>query len=136
MALKHQFLYFAVIGVTTNGLLYMAYVLLTAVGMGPKIAMTLLFAAGVAWTYALNRIYTFRHPGEMRRSAIRYLGVYAVAYAGNLASMYILVDVARLPHRIVMLSLIAVTALATFAVQRLWVFAEHAPIETINQPRT
>ena len=118
-----QLLSFGVVGVVSNALTYALYLALTSVGVGHKTAMTLVFATSVASTYALNRRWTFSHSGSLARSAPRYLGIYALAYVGNLAALALLVDVAQLPHRLVMLALIVATACAMFLLQKFWVFA-------------
>jgi putative flippase GtrA len=121
---RRQLLTFIAIGIASNAALYLAYLALTAGGVGHKTAMTALFAAGVSCTYLLNRNWTFGHTGEMRQSTRRYFGVYLLAYLGNMAALFLLVDIAQLPHRLVMLALIGATAAATFLLQKFWVFSE------------
>ena len=124
LATRRQLFSFGIVGLVSNAVTYGIYLALTFVGVGHKTAMTLVFAVSVLLTYALNRRWTFRHRGQMSRSAVRYVGIYALAYVANLALLALLVDGAKLPHRFVMLSLIVATACVMFLLQRRWVFSE------------
>lgn len=42
------------------------------------------YTVGLIVSFVLNRAWTFSHRGDVRRAAIRFLLVFAVAYAGNL----------------------------------------------------
>ncbi len=61
MNIRHQFAKYAVVGVVSNSVFYLLYLLLTSAGMGHKTAMTLLYAVGVSLTFLLNRNWSFRH---------------------------------------------------------------------------
>lgn len=123
MRTLRQLLNFGTIGIVSNALLYCLYLIATSFGVGPKVAMTLVFVLGVLWTYTFNRRLTFQHRGAVAKSALRYLGAYGLAYALNLAALALLVDVMGLPHPAVMLSLTAATAALLFVSQKYWVFS-------------
>jgi|KBSSwiStaDraftv2_1062776.scaffolds.fasta_scaffold25463_3 putative flippase GtrA len=123
MTTTRQLLSFGAVGLVSNALTYALYLALTSEGVGHKTAMTLVFATSVATTYALNRRWTFDHRGSLKHSAQRYVGIYALAYVGNLAALALLVDAANLPHRLVMLALIVATACVMFLLQKFWVFS-------------
>lgn len=123
MATRRQLLSFGVVGAVSNAVTYALYLVVTSLGMGHKTAMTFVFATSVASTYALNRRWTFNHGGPVTQSAQRYVGIYALAYVGNLAALALLVDIANLPHQLVMLALIVATACVMFLLQKFWVFA-------------
>ena len=72
---------------------------MTRLGVGPKTAMTAVFALGVLSTYTFNRRLTFRHEGAIAQSAARYASVYLLAYLANIAALALLVDVAGFPHQ-------------------------------------
>jgi putative flippase GtrA len=122
MGTPRQLFSFGAIGIASNGALYLLYLALTSVGIGHKTAMTLVFAAGVLLTYALNRRWTFRHDGAVSGSARRYVGAYLLGYLANVAVLALLVDVMNFPHRAVMLILIFATAGLMFVLQKFWVF--------------
>src|SRR5262245_55905746 len=117
-----QFLRYGIVGLTSNGILYLVYLGLPAGGVGHKTAMTILYTCGTVGTFFLNRSWTFGHGGPMRRSLWRYAAVYAFGYVENLAALYVLVDLAGLPHQIVQAILIFAVAVTIFLLQRFWVF--------------
>lgn len=131
MSTPRQIVSFGVIGIVSNGVLYVLYLALTSLGVGHKIGLTLVFATGVLCTYALNRRWTFRHNERIGSSAGRYIGAYFVGYLANVGSLILLVDVLKLPHRAVVLGLIVATAGLMFVLQKFWVFPHHTGV-----PRT
>jgi len=123
MPVTRQLLRYGIVGVGSNGLLYLCYLSLTAHGMGPKLAMTLLYAVGVLQTFCFNRTWTFGHRGRVPVSLTKYISCYAFGYVFNWTMLYILVDRVGWPHRPVQAVLILTTAVFLFLLQRLWVFA-------------
>ncbi|HHH39412.1 MAG TPA: GtrA family protein [Sedimenticola sp.] len=119
-----QFLRYAVVGLGSNLLLYLAYLLLTGLGMGPKTAMTLLYALGVAQTFIFNRKWSFGHKGRARTAFLRYLASYAIGYLLNWVVLWVCVDRLGLPHQPVQGAMILLLALFLFALQKFWVFRE------------
>ena len=119
---RRQLVTFAGVGLASNAALYCAYLVLTAIGLGPKTAMSLCYCGGVLLTFLFNRRFTFRHRGHLSGSAVRYVALHASAYIGNFVVLAILVDEMRLPHRLVVLACIVVTACIMFVLQKLWVF--------------
>jgi putative flippase GtrA len=124
MSTLRQVVSFGAIGLASNAALYVVYLVATGLGLGSKTAMTAVFALGVLCTYGFNRRLTFRHEGPAARSALRYVGLYFLAYVANIAALALLVDRGGLPHRAVMLFLIVATAALVFALQKFWAFAD------------
>lgn len=120
--LPTQFLRFAVIGLVTNGLLFLAYLLATDLGIGHKTAMTSVYVSGVLLSFLLNRSWTFEHKGPVPSSLFRYLSTYALGYVLDLAGLLILVDHLGFSHRLVQLVLAFAIAVLVFFAQRHWVF--------------
>lgn len=121
-ALAGPFLRFAIVGLLSNAVLYLAYLGLTALGMGHKTAMSLLYVVGVLQTFLFNRRWTFRHGGRVPGSLVRYATTYLGGYLFNLAALLWLVDILRMPHAPVQGVLIFVVAGGIFLCQRYWVF--------------
>jgi len=119
---------YAVIGLSVNALLYAGYLLLSASGIGPKLAMTLMYATGTACSFVGNRRWTFEHRGSVPAALFRYIVTYALAYVFNLVTLMVLVDAAGLPHRWVMAALILVSAGLIFLAQKYWVFPGRAAL--------
>ena len=92
---------FAIVGIMSNLLLYLAYLLITALGMGHKTAMSVLYITGVCLTFAFNRNWTFGHDGHVPRAFIAYVSLYALGYVINWVVLYLLVDRMGYDHRVV-----------------------------------
>lgn len=52
------------------------------------------YAAGLALSFGLNRQWTFGHRGAVRPAVLRYFGVFLMAYAANLLTVFGLRDAA------------------------------------------
>ena len=113
---------FIIVGIVSNLLLYLLFLMLTALGLGHKSAMTLLYLVGVAQTFVLNKHWTFEFHAPIRSSLGRYLTVYASGYLVNLSLLAIFVDNLGLPHALVQGVTIPLLALGLFWAQRYWVF--------------
>lgn len=127
-----QFTRYALVGLGSNLLLYLAYLGLTAWGMQPKAAMSLLYALGVAQTFAFNRNWSFRHQGGLHGAFTRYLAAYAFGYLLNLTVLWLAVDQLGLPHQFVQGVMILTLAVLLFLLQKFWVFA--APTAATARP--
>jgi putative flippase GtrA len=123
MRLRTQFIRYATVGLVSNGLIYIAYLGLTGLGMGHKLAMTILYLGGILLTFFLNRRWSFRHDGRRKRAFARYLAAYVGFYFVNLAGLFLFVDRAGFPHQWVQAAMIAVCAAGLFLAQRFWVFS-------------
>jgi putative flippase GtrA len=119
---RKQFFRYALIGLASNALLYGAYLALTLVGMEPKLAMTVLYAAGIAQTFVFNRRWTFRHGGSRGPAFARYCAAYALGYVVNFLALLLLVDRLGYAHQLVQGVMVVLLALALFALQKFWVF--------------
>jgi putative flippase GtrA len=121
-----QFVRFGIVGVASNGALYLLYLGMTVVGMGPKLAATIAYAAGVLQTFAFNRSWSFGHGRAPGAALVRYVLAYGSGYALNMLALVLLVDRAGYPHQWVQASMILVLAVFLFAVQKFWVFRDQA----------
>lgn len=115
---------YAIVGLLSNVLGYLLYLVITALGMEPKLAMTLLYIIGTLQTFFFNRKWTFSHDGAHQGPFIRYILSYAFGYLLNLAALLILVDWAHWPHQIVQGAMIFILAAMLFLLQKYWVFAK------------
>ncbi len=115
---------FAVVGLASNAVLYLVYLGMTGAGLGPKMAMSLVYGIGVAQTFAFNKRWTFKHSGRLDTALLRYLAVYAGGYFANLAVLAWLVDRLGYPHQIVQGAMILTLAACFFVLQKWWVFRE------------
>lgn len=122
---RRQFLRYSAVGAISNLLLYLAYLGLTAVGLGHKTAMTLLYIAGGLLTFIANRTWSFNHRGG-HSAFVRYAIAYVLGYALNIAMLWLAVDQFNLPHQWVQAVAIVVVAFSLFVLHRYWVFAPTA----------
>jgi putative flippase GtrA len=117
-----QFSRYVVVGLASNSVGYLLYILLTYFGMGHKSAMSLLYAVGVAQTFYFNRKWSFGHDGVISQTLVRYIAAYALGYVLNLVTLMILVDRLGWPHQWVQGAMIFLLAGMLFLLQRYWVF--------------
>lgn len=119
---RTQFTRYAVVGLTSNLVLYFVYLGLTMLGMGHKSAMTLVYIVGVTQTFYFNRNWSFRHDGHVSSALLRYVTTYALGYLFNLVVLMLLVDHWGWPHQWVQGVMIFILAALLFVMQRYWVF--------------
>lgn len=125
-----QVVRFGILGVISNLLLYLLYLVLTGTWMGHKSAMTLLFALGVIQTFAFNKRWTFGHEGFFGTSFSKYVIIYSIAYVLNLGALFFLVDKLGYSHQVVQGVMILSLALILFLLQKFWVFRSPAVAAT------
>ena len=126
-----QLVRFGVVGVLSNAVGYLLYLLLTATSVGPKLAMTLLYVIGVAQTFSFNKRWSFRYGGAHGSALVRYCLAYGLGYALNLLVLYVLVDRMEYPHQIVQAMMIIFLAVMLFLMQKFWVFHPEHPLPTV-----
>ena len=120
---RGQALRFLMVGVASNVLLFVMYLVLTALGTGHIVAMTGLYFLGVIQTFVLNKRVTFKHGGATASSLRRYAVSYGVCYVLNLVTLIWLVDRLGYPHRLVQGVAIVTIGALLFLLQKFWVFA-------------
>lgn len=121
-----QFSRYAVVGLASNFIGYILYLLLTMAGMGPKTAMTVLYAVGVLQSFLFNRSWSFGHQGNVPGAFARYVIAYALGYLLQFGLLWSAVDQLQLPHQAVMAAAILVVACFLFLMHRYWVFPQAA----------
>lgn len=124
MLAHRQFLRYVVVGLASNAIICAIYLALTRLGMGPKLAMSLLYCVGVLQTFVFNKKWSFRFDGAATPALVRYATAYALGYVVNLSALMLLVDQMGLPHQWVQGAMIAVVAVMLFLAQRYWVFPQ------------
>ena len=117
-----QLFRYAAVGAGSNLAGYLAYLGLTWLGVGPKLAMSCLYVLGASVSFAANRAWTFSHAGSVGASAVRFAIAHGLGYLLNLAILVAFVDHLGFPHQAVQAIAIVVVALFLFALFRLFVF--------------
>jgi putative flippase GtrA len=111
--------------VSSNLALYILYLGLTALGVTPKIAMSLLFLVGVVMSFVWHKQWTFGYEGSSRRALPRYAVAYGGAYLLNFVLLVVLAGELGWPHQIVQAGAMGLNALLLFLLQRHWVFRQN-----------
>ena len=126
--IHRQLIRYAVVGLASNLILYLAYLCLTYLSVGHKTAMTLLYGVGVLQTFGFNKRWSFRHQGSITPALRRYMITYGAGYAVNLLVLWFFVDSLGFPHQWVQGVMVFVIAGLIFLMQKYWVFP-HNQIE-------
>jgi putative flippase GtrA len=114
---------YAIIGAVSNLSGYLVYLLVTYLGVMPKITMTLLYGAGATIGYIGNRNFTFVHKGSLLGSGVRYFIAHFFGYFVNLIILIIFVDQFGYAHQWVQAVAIFVVAGFLFIAFKFFVFA-------------
>lgn len=119
-----QFFRYVVVGAVSNAALFIAYLVLTRLGMGHKLAASVAYAIGVIQTFAFNRSWSFRDRGLVGPAFLRYMASYAFGYLLNMAALVLLVDYRSMRHEYVQAATILGLAVVLFLLQKFWVFRD------------
>jgi len=119
---------FIIVGLGSNAVLYLLYLLFTAAGSGHKTAMTILFVIGTIQTFIINKHWTFGYKDFEKSIFAKYVMIYGGAYLINLVALMLFVDYLRFPHEIVQGIMILLIAPLLFMLQRYWVFRKLNPM--------
>jgi putative flippase GtrA len=117
-----QLLRYGVVGLATNAAGYSLYLLATWLGVPPKLAITFLYPAGVALSFASQRRFTFDDQGGLRSSGFRFVLAHCASYLINLGLQVVLVDHLGFDHRWVQGISVFVMAAFLFVALRYFVF--------------
>lgn len=119
-----QFSRYALVGLASNIVGYLFYLALIGLGMGPKLAMSVLYAVGVLQTFLFNKNWSFGFGGAATPALVRYSMIYALGYVINFLVLALLVDHFDLPHQWVMAGLVLFMAAFFFMGQKFWAFRQ------------
>lgn len=117
-----ELLRYGLIGILSNSVGYIVYLLITHAGASPKITMTLLYAAGATVGFFGNRKWTFSHEGNFLGAGVRYVIAHGLGYLINLALLLVLADHFRYPHQWVQAFAIFIIAGYLFLTFKFFVF--------------
>jgi len=124
---------YAVLGVTSNAIMFSLYLTITHFGVGHKETATLTYVLGVALSFLLNRKITFNHQGGLGPVMVKYCTAYGIGYVINMIALYVLVDCLHFMHQWVQAGMVFVLAAILFLLQKFWVFKKrNLPIRKDN----
>jgi putative flippase GtrA len=117
-----QLFRYVIVGISSNGVGYLLYLLVTSLGVGPKITMSCLYFTGAVIGFFANRHITFSHQGRITSSLARYSIVHVVGYVLNFMLLFLFVDELGFPHQSVQAVAIFIVALFLFFMFKFFVF--------------
>jgi putative flippase GtrA len=117
-----EFTRYAIVGLVSNAVLFVLYLLVTKLGMGHKSAATLAYGIGVVQTFAFNKSWSFRDRGATGPAFFRYTAVYVFGYLFNMLVLVVLVDHLGFRHELIQGATILILAVMIYAMQKFWVF--------------
>jgi putative flippase GtrA len=116
---------YAIVGVSNTIVALGSYAILLALGVDYLIAGALGWVLGALNGYTWNRIWTFDRAEHRMSLLLRYSAVAAIGSSLNIGLLALLISVFgadELPGELLALPIVV---LATFFVNRYWVFREH-----------
>jgi putative flippase GtrA len=124
MKATRQFIQYCIVGVASNAVAYGVFLLLVWQGVEAKISMSIVYAFGAAFSFWMNRTWTFAFTGNWIGSTARFLGAHLSGYLLNLIILMIFRDRFHFPAAIVQAAAIGLVAIYMFLASKLYVFRE------------
>ncbi len=119
-----QLIRYGLVGIASNLTAYFIYLIITYLGIGPKLAMTFVYLVGASVGFFGNRNWTFAHRGALAGTASRYGLAHLIGYLLNLAILTIFVDHFGYAHQWVQAAAIIIVAGFLFFAFKYFVFAK------------
>ena len=113
---------FGVLGLKANAIYFALYLLLTIAGVHPVLAVIAVFSFGAIYSFWLNKTLVFRNAEVPGHQFIRYLCLYAVVGAINVAALHVAITDLGINHVLAQGVLVCVLALLLFLVQKHLIF--------------
>jgi len=124
-----QLFRYTIIGLMSNFIGYMIYLLITYFGATPKITMTVLYGIGATVSFFLNSKLTFEHTGSLFGPGVRYIIAHCFGYLINFILLFILVDKLGYAHQWIQAMAIFVVAVFLFLMFKFFVFS---PVKVLD----
>lgn len=117
-----QIMRYGLAGVAINLALYILYLVLTAIGLAPLLASTLVFVLGVPISLKVHGQFTFRAGPVGRGRALAFAGFYGVGYLVQIGMLAGLHHGLGLAHQLAQAVAIVTVAATLFVLQKTLVF--------------
>ncbi|MEX0299180.1 MAG: GtrA family protein [Kordiimonas sp.] len=115
---------YGVVGLFTNGTIYLIFLGLIWSGLHPVLASGLCYGMGVIFSYILNRRWTFNSQSHHKHDAPRFVLAYALGLIITLVSMTALIKFVA--PELAQLATALITAIAIYSCLRIFRFGESA----------
>lgn len=119
-----QLFRYAFVGIASNLAGYLGYLLITYLGVSPKIAMSVLYVVGASIGFWGNRKLTFAYEGSVLGAGVRYFIAHFFGYLINLSILFVMVDKLGYAHQLVQAVAIFVVAAFLFIAFKFFVFPD------------
>jgi putative flippase GtrA len=85
-----QFSRFLVVGIFNTAIGYgMIFFSMMVLKLSPELSNVMGYAVGLVFSFVLSKSYTFRAAGDSSTQLIRFLLVFAIAYAANFVTLFV-----------------------------------------------
>lgn len=128
-SLREAFRY-GIVGLLSNMAGYLIYLLITWLGVDPKITVTLFYPIAATIAYYGHARYSFTYQGGHLSGSVRYVITHICGYLLNVSSLYLFVDILGYPHQLVQFVNIFAVAGFLFLAFKVFVFRERGIQET------
>lgn len=120
--LLHKIIRYSIVGVLSNLLGYLVYLLITFFWLEPKVAISFFYPIGATIAYFNHSKYSFSYRGKHSISILKYALVYFMGYVVNFMMLYFFSDYLKFPHQAVQMLAIFVVGGLLFVVLNYAVF--------------
>ncbi len=120
-----SFLRYVIVGLGTNGSLYLLFVALIWAGLTPVLTAGLTYVLGVTLGYVLNRNWSFKSNASHGRDLLRFLISYGIGFVATMVFIVLLTRFMR--PEIAQILNIGLTAVVIYSCLRLTGFGRAAP---------
>ena len=121
-----QVIRYGVVGVINNTWGYLIYLLVTWLGLEPKLAITLLYPIGAVTAYFGHAKYSFAYRGKAVSGIWRFVIAQLTGYTVNVVTLHVFSDLLGFPHQLVQAASIFIVAGVLFVLFRYYVFRKSA----------
>ena len=115
---------YGIVGVSYNLAGYLLYLLITWLGVDPKVVVGVLYPIGVLISFFANKEWSFSYSGSLGSGMVRFGIAHFFGYFLNLGMLYLFVDIHGYPHELVQIAAIFTVALYLFLAFRYFVFPQ------------
>lgn len=120
--LLRQLFRYGVAGILTNLFGYLVYLLITFLGVDPKVVVSVIYPLSAVTGFFAHFRYSFSYRKGYAGAAVRYSIAHCIGFGVNLAMLYVLSDKLKFPHQAVQAAAIFVVAGILFLIFRYFVF--------------
>lgn len=119
----YQLIRYGIVGIATNLLGYGIYLLVTYLGVTPKVTVSIFYPIGVGISYLSHGKWTFDSGERTFMSFFKFILAHLFGYLTNLLLLFYFVDILVYPHQWIQLIAVFVVALQLFISFKFFVFS-------------